>query len=58
MRPCGGILGGSVALGGGTAHQGNGTPHFNVEAHVVSVYQFGTMSEVVQAFRQQQFTIV
>ncbi len=56
MRPCGGILGGATALGGGTEHQGYGTPHMHGQVHVASIYQFGTMADVVEAFQKQQFS--
>ena len=42
MRPVGGVLGGMSALGGGTEHQGNGTPHYHAEGHLVCAYQFDT----------------
>ncbi len=56
MRPCGGVLGGATALGGGTEHQGYGTPHMHGQVHVASIYQFGTMADVVEAFQKQQFS--
>ena len=55
MRPCGGVLGATVAAGGATEHQGHGTPHLHVQTHVVSIYQFGTMADVVAALRAQKF---
>ena len=55
MRPCGGVLGTAVAAGGGTEHQGHGTPHLHVQTHVVSIYQFGTMADIVAALRAQKF---
>ena len=57
MRPMGGIAGGVPALGGGTEHQGNGTPHFHAEGHVVSAYQFGTMEEIAQKFHDTDITV-
>ena len=56
MRPCGGVLGGATALGGGTEHQGHGTPHMHGQVHIASIYQFGTMADVVEAFQKQQFS--
>ena len=47
LRPGGGVLGGISAVGGGTEHQGNGTPHLHLEAHVASAYQFDTLDVVV-----------
>ena len=46
MRPLGGVLGGMPAFGGATEHQGNGTPHFHCEGHVVCCYQYGTLAEI------------
>jgi len=46
MRPGGGVLGGSVAIGAGVEHQGYGTPHLHGQVHVASIYQFGTLREV------------
>ena len=48
MRPVGGVLGGMSAFGGGTEHQGHGTPHLHAEGHVVCVYQYGTLQEVAE----------
>ena len=55
MRPGGGVLGGMIAVGGGTEHQGYGTPHLHLQGHVASVYQYGTMADVMEAFNRQQF---
>ena len=44
--PMGGVLGGCSAFGGVTEHQQHGTPHFHGEAHVVCIYQFGTLQEI------------
>ena len=57
MRPGGGVLGGVVALGGGTEHQGYGTPHLHVEIHVCSIYQYGNMQDVVKQFKEGFFTL-
>jgi hypothetical protein len=46
MRPVGGALGGMTAFGGGTEHQGGGTPHFHGEGHVVCMHQFATLQEI------------
>jgi hypothetical protein len=46
MRPVGGVLGGMPAFGGGTEHQGGGTPHFHGEGHLVCMYQFATLEEI------------
>ena len=48
MRPCGGSLGGLLAFQGGNEHQGVGTPHFHGQAHVVCVYQFGTLKDIAE----------
>ena len=46
MRPMGGAMGGMTSLGGATEHQGNGTPHFHCEGHVVCCYQYGTLADI------------
>ena len=46
-----------MALGGATEHQGNGTPHFHGEGHVVSAYQFGTMQEIADKFQQSKISV-
>ena len=56
MRPGGGVLGGIPAVGGGTEHQGYGTPHLHLEIHVASIYQYSTLEEVVGKFQQGLFT--
>jgi len=56
MRPGGGVLGGLPAAGGGTEHQGYGTPHLHVEVHVASAYQFDTMPEIVEKLKAQKFS--
>ena len=48
MRPVGGVLGGMSAFGGGTEHQGHGTPHLHAEGHAVCVHQYGTLQEVAE----------
>ena len=55
MRPGGGVLGGAPALGGGTEHQGYGTPHLHVEVHIASAYQFDTLVEIVEKLRNGSF---
>ena len=57
MRPMGGSFGGMPAVGGGTEHQGNGTPHFHAEGHVVCAYQFDTMEEVARKFQAADITV-
>ena len=56
MRPGGGVLGGIPAVGGGTEHQGYGTPHLHLEIHVASIYQYSTLEEVVGKFQQGVLT--
>ena len=48
MRPTGGILGGVQAFEGGTEYQGHGTPHFHGQAHVVCMYQHGTLYDIAE----------
>ena len=48
MRPVGGVLGGMCAFGGGTEHQGYGTPHLHGQGHLVCAYQFNTLEEIAQ----------
>ena len=57
MRPMGGVMGGMNAFGGATEHQGNGTPHLHAEGHVVCAYQYDTMFEIAEKFRQQKITV-
>ena len=57
MRPGGGIFGGMSAIGGGTEHQGFGTPHLHAEGHIVSVYQYHTLQEIVEKLRNEQFAV-
>ena len=52
MRPTGGVLGGALAFQGGTEHQGQGTPHFHGQVHVVCMYQYATMDEVFSRIRE------
>ena len=35
----------------------HGTPHLHVQVHVASIYQFGTMADVVSAFKSQAFSL-
>ena len=56
MRPGGGVFGGVVAMGGGTEHQGYGTPHLHLEFHVTSAYQYGTLADVVSKLRAGSFS--
>ena len=51
------MLGGIPALGGGTEHQGYGTPHLHVEVHVASAYQFDSLAEIVQKLQDQRFSM-
>ena len=46
MRPVGGCCGGMEALGGATEHQGNGTPHFHGEGHIVTAHQFDSLADI------------
>jgi hypothetical protein len=57
MRPTGGVLGGMTALGGATEYQGNGTPHFHAEGHIVCAYQYDTMEEIAAKFRAKTITL-
>ena len=57
MRPGGGVLGGAPAVGGGTEHQGYGTPHLHVEVHIASAYQFDTLVEIVEKLRNGSFAL-
>ena len=56
MRPGGGILGASVAVGGGTEHQGYGTPHLHFEVHVACAYQYDTLDKVMAKLEAGKFT--
>ena len=56
MRPGGGVVGGVVALGGATEHQGYGTPHLHVEIHVACAYQYGTLQEVGELLKKDRFS--
>ena len=51
MRPMGGVLGGMSAFGGATEHQGNGTPHFHCEGHIVCCYQYGTLADIAEKIK-------
>lgn len=51
------LIRGMHALGGATEYQGNGTPHFHCEGHLVSAYQFGTMQEIADKFVQKKITL-
>ena len=55
MRPGGGSLGAIPAFGGGTENEGYGVPDLHVEAHMGSIYPYGTLEDVVKAFREGQF---
>ena len=57
MRPMGGSCGGMSALGGSTERQGNGTPHFHAEGHVVCAHQFHNMEEIAQKFQDTSITV-
>ena len=57
MRAMGGVMGGMDTLGGATEHQGNGTPHLHAEGHVVCAYQYDTMLEIAEKFRQEKITL-
>ena len=52
MRPMGGVLGGMVAFGGATEHQGHGTPHLHAEGHVACLYQFHSLEEIAEKIRK------
>ena len=52
MRPTGGIFGGALALECVTEHQGQGTPHFHCQVHVVCMYQYATMDEIIGRIRE------
>ena len=56
MRPGGGVVGGVVALGGATEHQGYGTPHLHVEIHIACAYQYGTLHEVADLLKKNRFS--
>ena len=56
MRPWGGVFGAVPALSGGTEHQGHGTPHLHCDFHLASVYEYGTLKDVVNAFEEKRFT--
>ena len=57
MRPCGGVLGGASAVGGGTEHQGCGTPHFHGEVHLVNAYQYMTLADIGRMFTEKQIDL-
>ena len=46
-------MGGIPAIGGGVEHQGFGTPHFHFDAHVVCIYQYGTLQEIADKIKNQ-----
>ena len=56
MRPGGGVVGGVVALGGATEHQGHGTPHLHVEIHIACAYQYCTLEEVAEMLKRDSFS--
>ena len=51
MRPTGGVIGGVETVEIGNEHQGHGTPHGHGQAHVVCIYQFGTLREIAEKIR-------
>lgn len=53
MKPLGGVLGGIPAFSLGNEHQGNGTPHGHLQAHVVCAYQYGTLQEIADRIRRK-----
>jgi hypothetical protein len=55
MMPMGGVLGGAVALGAATEHQGHGTPHLHGEVHVVCIYQYSTLQEIAERIKEKLF---
>ena len=46
-----------TALGGSTEYQGSGTPHLHAEGHVVCAYQFDTMQEIEDKFRNKKISV-
>ena len=46
-----------MSLGGATEHQGNGTPHFHGEGHIVCAYQYGTLADIVEKLDRREFTV-
>ena len=55
MVPLGGILGGCVAVGAATEHQGVGTPHIHANIHVACIYQYQTLLDIADKISQQAF---
>jgi len=55
MMPMGGVLGGAVALGAATEHQGHGTPHLHGEVHIVCIYQYSTLQEIAERIKEKLF---
>jgi len=54
MRPCGGLLGGALAVEVGNEHQGHGTPHGHGQVHVVNLYQLATMKDIAAKLEEGQ----
>ena len=46
-----------MALGGATEHQGYGTPHLRVEIHAACAYQYGTLQEVAEMLKRDNFSL-
>ena len=55
MMPMGGLLGGCDGFGGATENQTAGTPHFHGEAHVICIYQFGTLQGIAERIKAKLF---
>lgn len=55
MMPLGGILGGCVAIGAATEHQGVGTPHLHGNIHLACVYQYSTLQEIAMRISEKAF---
>ena len=48
MLSCGGFCGGTDALSGAVEHQKDGNPHFHGHAHIVNIWQHGSLAEVIK----------
>ena len=51
MIAVGGFCGGSDAWGAAIEHQHDGNPHFHAHVHIVNLYQYGNLKDVMAAIR-------
>ena len=53
MLAIGGFCGGSDAMSGAVEHQHDGNPHFHGHAHIINIYQHGTLKDVADSVRSE-----